>query len=137
MHDDAPILLYDGLCGFCDASVQFILRHDRRGTLRFATLQGDYARALLARHPWLEEVDSMILVESIDGAEQVSVRSTGALRVAAHMGGAWPALRALLLMPRPLRDGAYRLIARTRNRIFGRRESCRLPSTAERSRFLQ
>ena len=60
---DGPVLLYDGLCGFCDGTVQFILKHDRRGLLRFATLQGDFARGVIDRHPELGGIDSLVLVD--------------------------------------------------------------------------
>ena len=85
------MLLYDGLCRFCDGTVQFILKHDRRGTLRFATLQGDFARDVIARHPEVAGVDSLVLVEpDLDsGRERVYVRSEGALRIARYLGGAW------------------------------------------------
>lgn len=134
MPGPAPILLYDGLCGFCDGAVQFILRHDRRGAVRFAPLQGPTAAAVIARHPELAGVDSLILVEG----DQVRVRSDGALRVARLMGGAWPALAAVLrLVPRLVRDGVYDLIARNRFRLAGRRDACRLPAPGERGRFLE
>lgn len=133
MPHPAPLLLYDGLCGFCDGAVQFILRHDRRGALRFAPLQGEAARDVLARHPALAGVDSLILVEG----DTVRVRSDGALQVARLMGGAWPAVAAVLrIVPRPVRDWAYDLIARYRFRLAGRREACRLPTAKERGRFV-
>ena len=132
----APVLLYDGLCGFCDGAVQFVMRHDRHGRIRFATLQGEYARALLERHPSLREVDSLILVEETQRGERVLVRSTGALRVAQLMGGPWKATALLRIVPRVVRDWAYDLFARNRYRMFGRRDACRLPSAEERGRFI-
>jgi predicted DCC family thiol-disulfide oxidoreductase YuxK len=131
-----PILLYDGLCGFCDGAVQFVLRRDRRAIMRFATLQGDFARGVVERHPWLAEVDSLILVEGSGADERVHVRSDGALRVARHLGGGWHVARILRLVPRPLRDVIYDGIARFRYRIFGRRDSCRIPSPEVRARFI-
>lgn len=133
-----PVLLYDGLCGFCDGAVQWILGHDRRGTLQFAPLQGDFAQALVARHPELAEVDSLILVEvGGEGRERVRVKSDAALAVAAAMGGVWPILRVLWVIPRPLRDALYDLFARNRFRWFGRRDACRVPTAEERGRFLE
>jgi len=135
---DHPVLLYDGLCGFCDATVRFLLKHDRRGTLHFATLQGDFARALIARHPELKGVDSLVLVERdpATGAETVHVRSAGALRVARYLGGAWHLARALAIVPRVLRDWAYDAFARVRYRVFGRYDACPLPSPEQRARFI-
>ena len=119
---DGPVLLYDGLCGFCDGTVQFILKHDRRGTLRFATLQGDFARDVIARHPEVGGVDSLVLVEhhGASGRERVFVRSEGALRVARYLGGAWHLTRAVAIVPRFLRDWAYDAFARGRYRVFGK-----------------
>jgi predicted DCC family thiol-disulfide oxidoreductase YuxK len=137
MSDD-PVLLYDGLCGFCDGTVQFILKHDRRGELRFATLQGDYARAIVTRHPELANVDSLVLVEHDpgSGAERVYVRSTGALRLARYLGGAWHLARVAGIMPRFLRDLAYDAFARIRYRVFGRYDSCPIPTPEQRARFI-
>jgi predicted DCC family thiol-disulfide oxidoreductase YuxK len=135
-----PVLLYDGLCGLCDGSVQFVLRHDRRGVMRFATLQGDFARGVLARHPGLAGVDSLMLVETdpATGEERVATRSTGVLRIARYLGGPWPALAgAFSVVPRFLRDAAYDLVARTRFRLFGRLDRCRVPEPAQRARFLE
>jgi predicted DCC family thiol-disulfide oxidoreductase YuxK len=134
---DAPVLLYDGLCGFCDSTVQFILKHDRRGTLRFATLQGDYARDVIARHPELAGVDSLVLVEpDASGKERVYVRSEGALQVARYLGGAWNLARGLRIIPRFLRDAAYDGFARIRYRVFGHYDSCPIPSPEQRARFI-
>ena len=84
-----PVLLYDGTCGFCAESVQLVLRHDRRRTLRFAALQGAFGRTVRARHPELEGVDSVVWVEPpAEGRpEAVLVRSDAALRVARYLGG--------------------------------------------------
>lgn len=135
---DGPVLLYDGLCGFCDGTVQFILRHDRRGTMRFATLQGEFARQVVERHPELAGVDSLVLVErdGSSGGERVFVRSTGALRVARYLGGAWNLARALAIVPRFLRDGVYDGFARIRYRVFGRYDSCPIPTPEQRARFI-
>jgi predicted DCC family thiol-disulfide oxidoreductase YuxK len=134
---DGPVLLYDGVCGFCDGAVQFILRHDRRGTLRFATLQGDFARGVIDRHPELDGVDSLVLVErDASGVEQVHVRSNGALRVAGYLGGAWHLARVTAIVPRFIRDAVYDGFARIRYRVFGRHDSCPIPSPEQRARFV-
>ena len=135
---DRPVLLYDGLCGFCDGTVQFILERDRHGTLRFATLQGDFARGVMARHPGVAGVDSLVLVEPdvAAGRENVYVRSEGALRVARYLGGAWHLARVVAIVPRPLRDWAYDAFARIRYRVFGRYDSCPVPTPEQRARFI-
>ena len=133
-----PVLLYDGLCSFCNGAVQFVLKRDSRGAIRFAALQGDYAREVIARHPELAGVDSLILVEpdAATGIEKVYVRSAGALRTARYLDGAWRLTRALAIVPRPIRDWAYDLFARWRYRLFGRYDSCPIPTPEQRARFL-
>ena len=130
------VLLYDGLCGFCDGLVQFVLARDAKGTLRFAPLQGDFAGELLGRHPDLRAVDSLILVTGATAAETVAVRSDAALDLAAYLGGIWRIAGVLRLAPRPVRDWSYDLFARNRYRLFGRRDACRVPDPAVRARFL-
>jgi predicted DCC family thiol-disulfide oxidoreductase YuxK len=133
-----PVLLYDGVCGFCNRSVQLILDHDRRGTLRFAALQSNYARAIIERHTELREVDSVVFVESSTGetVERVYVRSDAALKIASYLGGFWRMLLAAKIIPRPARDYLYDLFARNRYRLFGKRDACMLPPAAVRARFL-
>jgi predicted DCC family thiol-disulfide oxidoreductase YuxK len=135
---DSQVLLYDGLCGFCDGTVQFILRHDHKKTLRFATLQGDYARGVFARHPELAGVDSLVLVERdpSSGSERVFVRSAGALRVAKYLGGAWHLARVIAIVPRFIRDFGYDSFARVRYRVFGQYNSCPIPTPEQRARFI-
>ncbi|HEX8853417.1 MAG TPA: thiol-disulfide oxidoreductase DCC family protein [Pyrinomonadaceae bacterium] len=132
-----PVLLYDGVCGFCNKTVQMILDHDRKGAMRFAALQSDYGRVVVERHPELRGVDSVVYVEhSEGGGERVHVRSDAALRVLKYLGGFWKLLLVAYILPRPVRDFFYDLFARNRYRLFGKYESCRLPPPEVRSRFL-
>jgi predicted DCC family thiol-disulfide oxidoreductase YuxK len=130
------VLLYDGTCGFCAGSVQFVLRHERRrATLRFATLEGPLGEAARHTHPALAGVDSVVWLEPSTG--RVLVRSEAALAVAAYLGGPWRVLAALgRLVPRRLRDAAYDLVARNRYRIAGRVAACPIPTPAQRGRFI-
>ena len=134
----APVLLYDGECGFCDKSVQVILKHDRRGLMRFAALQSNYGRAVVSRHQSLSNVDSLVLVEPSNQAheEKVFIRSTGVLRVAAYLGGAWKLLLVGYLIPRPVRDWMYNVVARNRHKLIGAPAACMIPSPEVRTRFL-
>jgi predicted DCC family thiol-disulfide oxidoreductase YuxK len=135
--EQAPVLLYDGVCGFCNKTVQMILDRDRRGTMRFAALQSVYGQAIVARHAELRDVDSVVFVENPrDGAERVYVRSEAALRVAKYLGGAWKIFLAAKIIPKRLRDFLYDLFARNRYKLFGKYDSCMLPPPEVRSRFL-
>jgi len=133
-----PVLIYDGLCGFCNGAVQFVLKRDPRGAVCFATLQGEFARGVMERHPELAGVDSLILVEpdSVTGTERVYVRSAGALRTARYLAGPWRLTRTLAVIPRPVRDWGYDLFARWRYRMFGRYDSCPIPTPEQRTRFI-
>lgn len=135
-----PILLYDGSCGLCARSVQFVLGHEQASReLRFATLQGEHGRRALSSHPTLVGVDSVIWLEpSHDGRPpRVLVRSDAVLAVMRHLGGPWKALAAIgRFVPRISRDALYRIVARYRYRVFGREQSCLLPTPEQRVRFL-
>jgi predicted DCC family thiol-disulfide oxidoreductase YuxK len=134
---DGLTLLYDGLCGFCNGTVRYILVHDRRGTMCFAPLQGKFAARVLSRHRDLAGLDSIVLVERIGGRERVSVQSDAALHIAAYLGGGFRVLRFLRVVPRFLRDAGYALFARYRYRWFGRYDACPLPPPEVRARFLE
>ena len=138
MSGATPVLLYDGTCGFCADSVQLVLRHDRRGTLRFAALDGEYGRQVRARHPGLRGVDSMVWVEPQSGgeAERVLVRSDAALRVARYLGGPFHLARLAAVLPRRVRDAAYALVARHRHRLTAGGPRCLIPPPDVRARFL-
>ena len=129
------ILLYDGLCGFCDRTVQFALKRDHARVIHFAPLQGETAKALLSHYQALRGVDSLILVERDGKAERVSVRSDGVLRLLRYLGW-WRVFGVLRVVPRFLRDACYDAFARVRYQIFGRYESCPIPAPEIRARFL-
>ncbi len=132
------VLLYDGLCGFCDGTVRWLLRHDRGKRIFFAPQQTELAQGILARHDLHAAGHTVyLLVHPGTNAEQVLERSDAILRGLAMLGGAWK-LAAMLLcaLPHTLRAAAYAAVARNRYRIAGRRTECRLPTPEERSRFL-
>ena len=133
-----PVLLYDGTCGFCSASVQFALRHDRRGSLRFAALDSSFGRAVLARHPELAVVDSVVWYEPAGGGatERLLTRSAAALRVARYLGGPWRLAAVAGLIPRSLRDSLYDLVARHRHQLARGGQQCLVPTPDQRDRFL-
>lgn len=131
----APVLLYDGTCGLCHKSVQWILRHERDHALVFAPLQGDTARALRATFPDIPEtLSTVVLVDP--AAARVYVRSKAFLHVAGHLRAPWRWAYAFRWLPGFVLNGGYRLIAAIRYKIWGRADACSLPSPAQRARFL-
>ena len=134
----SPVLIYDGLCKYCNRAVQFSLAHDTRGIVRFTPLQGVFARTLLARRPELRDVDSLIFVEADaeTGAELISTRFDAVLRLSSYLGDGWHAMSLLRIVPAAIRNGAYALCARVRYRVFGTYKACPLPSAAQQARFI-
>lgn len=141
----AAVILFDGVCNFCDASVNFIIDHDKAGYFKFAPLQSEEGRRLAAEFGLesatarsenvsseLIPIDSVILVE--DG--KVYTHSTGALRVVRNLGFPWSLMYAFIAIPRPIRDYFYRLFAKYRYRFFGKKDQCMIPTPEVRSRFL-
>lgn len=148
-----PVLLYDGVCGLCNRLVRFILRHDAPGTFRFAPLQSGLAARILDRHGYPQrskgdrppcnfaDLDTVYVVLNHDSRggnnELLLSRSDAVAFVLKELGGIWRVMGAgIHLLPRPLHNWGYGLVARNRYRLFGRYETCPLPSEAIRARFL-
>ena len=128
-----PIILFDGVCNLCTASVRFVIKRDSKSRFRFASLQSPVAEELLGAE--LQEEDrlgSVILV--LDG--KIYRKSTAALQTARRLDGLWPLLSILLIIPRPLRDAVYDFIGSRRYRMFGKREVCWHPGGDLGGRFL-
>lgn len=154
-----PILLYDGVCGLCNRLVQFILRRDPEGVFRFAALQSALAGRVLARHGLrADDLDTVyVVVDYETPGERLLGQSEAVILILRQLGGGlrpagqpgagistqapglaiWRFIGFLLqLVPRRLRDWAYRLVARSRYRIFGRYDACPIPTAETRARFL-
>jgi predicted DCC family thiol-disulfide oxidoreductase YuxK len=128
----APMLVYDGSCGFCSRAVQFILRHERRRDLLFVPRDSPLGQDL-RRQFHLEAIESMLWIA--DG--HAAIESSAVLRAAQYLGGVWSALAAIgSLVPATLRNWAYRLIARNRRRLSSGATTCLVPNAEQRARFL-
>lgn len=131
--DDNPIILFDGICHLCAASVQFAIRRDPQQRFRFARLQSKVAHQLLADyHATGSDLDSVILIYQ----GRLYRKSRAALHTALLLRRAWPLLGLFLLVPRFIADPVYDYIGRHRYQWFGKKESCRLPESEQRWRFL-
>jgi len=127
-----PVIFFDGVCGLCDRFVDFVLRRDPNGLFLFAPLQGQTA----AKRLNAADIADLKTVVVVDG-DQAYRKSAAVIRVLGRLGGFWRAAATLLwIVPRPIRDLGYSWIANTRYAIFGKKETCRLPTAEERSRFL-
>ena len=133
MTTHPPIVLYDGLCGFCDSTVQSILRKDTRGRLRFASLQSEAGQALLAAHGLPADPNTMVLIDR----GRAWLRSQAGFRMFGLLGMPWAVLGWLRIVPAWLADPGYRLIAKNRYRLKGKRQACRVPEPGQRERFFE
>ena len=128
----APVVLFDGVCKLCDGSVIFILNRDRKGRLKLAPLQSDYAHKVIATHVlqpgWM---DSILLLEG----DRLSGKSTAILRITKYLDGLWPLCVVFLIIPRFIRDFLYDIVAKNRYRWFGKYDTCRLPDPKFEDRF--
>lgn len=127
------IILFDGVCNLCSGSVNFVIRRDPQAKFQFAALQSGPGQILLKNFNLpTDEFNTFILIE----ADHYYQRSTAALRVLKNLNGLWPLLYALVLVPRPIRDFFYQIIARNRYRWFGKRDQCLMPTPDLQKRFL-
>ena len=129
------LVLFDGECAVCDATVQFLLDRDPDGVLHYAPLQGETAAGIVARHPWLADLDTLVLIENAGADERVRVHSHAIFHMLRALGGPWSAVSWLRMVPQPLTDLGYRTFAALRYRLFGRLEECRIPRPEEVGRF--
>lgn len=138
-EEGAHLVLYDGVCGLCNHVLQFLLKHDQRGVLSFASLQSATGRAMVARYGGNpDELDSFYVVAHYRTSNaRTLVKSDAAVFVAGQLGWPWKMLRVAGALPAAVRNRAYDLVARSRYRIFGRYEQCLLPSEEFRNRFVE
>ena len=128
-----PIILFDGICNLCDGAVQFIIKHDPDGIFLFASLQSEAGQNLLKQYQLpLENFNSFILLQD----DKAYNKSTGALKVARQIKGAWSWLYIFMIIPKFIRDAVYDWIAQNRYKWFGKKDACMIPTPKLRARFL-
>jgi len=127
------LILFDGVCNFCNSSVQFVIKHDAAGYFKYAPLQGKNGQRILAENNMpISDFDTFILSEQ----GRIYQKSTAALRVARKLNGLWPLLYVFIIVPPFIRNFFYGLIAKNRYKLFGKKDACMIPSPEIRSRFL-
>jgi len=131
-QQNQAIILFDGVCHFCNGAVQFIIKRDRKGYFRFASLQSTFGKSLLVEHPELQNTNSLVLIEN----GQYFSMSTAVLRIAKNLDGLWKFLYSLQIISPIFRDPLYRYFARHRYRWFGEEQVCKIPTAEMRERFL-
>lgn len=133
MNENEPILIFDGVCSFCSATVQFILKHDMHGRIRFAPLQSPLGRELMQQHGLdPDDAQSLLFVDE----DRAYVRSDAAFAIARDLSWRWRWIRVFRFVPPFIRNRIYDLVARNRYRWFGKLDSCFIPTPEVRARFL-
>ncbi len=129
-----PVILFDGVCNLCSGSVQFIIKHDPQQQFRFASLQSAFGQQVLEKHKLpVTAFGSFILLEN----GTVYTKSSGALRVAKKLSGAWPALIILMIVPPFIRNAVYDFVAKNRYKWFGKKEECWIPDPRLKDLFIE
>ncbi len=130
---DRPIILFDGVCNFCNSAVNFVIKRDKKKAFRFAPLQSAAGQILLNQYGLsTSDLKSFVLIED----NEAFTETTAALRVTKYLYTPWPMMQAFLVLPTFLRDPVYNFIARNRYKWFGKKEECMVPTPELRSRFL-
>ena len=131
--EKSPIVLFDGVCNFCNYWVNFIIKHDKKGQLRFASLQGEYGQLMQAKFNLDNtKLDSVILVLN----DQVYLYSDAVIGIGQQLGGIFKLALIFKIIPRPILDYIYKFIAKNRYRWFGQRDSCMMPTPELKNKFL-
>ncbi len=130
---DHPIILFDGVCNFCNGAVNFTIKREKQNKIRFAALQSDAGRQLVQQYGLpVDDMRSFLFVEN----GKVYNRSTAALKVCRYLSGLWPLCYGLIIVPAFIRNGVYNWIAKNRYKWFGERQECMIPTPEVRARFL-
>ncbi|MCX6160803.1 MAG: thiol-disulfide oxidoreductase DCC family protein [Ignavibacteriae bacterium] len=127
------LILFDGVCNFCNSSVNFVIDRDKENIFKFASLQSDTGQKILRDNNLpLNEFNTFLLMER----GLLYTKSTAAIKVTRYLGGAWKLLYVFIIIPPVIRNFFYDLIARNRYKWFGKKDSCRIPTPEERAKFL-
>lgn len=130
---DKPVILFDGVCNLCNASVQFVINHDPQSQFRFAALQSTFGQSQLDKHKFDKE--RLLSVVLLIG-DKAYDRSRAALEIAKRLSGLWPLLYAFIIVPPFIRDFVYNWISQNRYRWFGRTDECMIPTPELKARFI-
>lgn len=131
---NTSIILFDGVCNLCNSSVQFVLKHDKDKSFLFASLQSDAATKILLQlnQKSFKNLENIVLIEN----EQVFIKSTAALKITKNLGGFIKLLYIFIIIPTPIRDFIYDIIAKNRYKWFGKKNKCTIPDKEITDRFL-
>ena len=128
-----PVILFDGVCNFCNGAVNLVIRRDKKAQIQFAPLQSEKGRLFARQFGFTgEDMKTFIFIE--DG--KVYTKSTAALRVCRYLGALWPLLYGFIIVPKFIRNAVYDLVAKNRYKWFGKKDTCMIPTPEVRARFI-
>lgn len=131
---DKKVILFDGVCNFCNFWVNYIIDHDEKDLFRFASLQSEFGQSILSKlNLSTNDFDTFVLIES----QKYFIRSTAALKVVKDISGWLKILYPFIILPKIIRDFLYSVIAKNRYKIFGKSETCRVPTEEEKIKFIE
>jgi len=131
--NNTAIILFDGVCNFCNTSVNKIIKHDKKNKFKFTALQSEAGKKLLQQHSIdATKIDSIILIEN----NIVFIKSTAILKISKHLNGLYPLAFGFIIIPTFIRDAVYDFIARNRYKWWGKKDSCMIPTAEVREKFL-
>ena len=131
--DQNSVIIFDGVCNLCNSSVTFVIKRDKSYKFKFAPLQSETAKNLISKlNLSTDKIDSIILIEN----HKYYIKSTAAIRICKELGALWSLMYILILVPKPVRDYIYDIVAKKRYKWFGKKEHCMIPTKELESRFL-
>jgi predicted DCC family thiol-disulfide oxidoreductase YuxK len=128
-----PVILFDGVCNFCNGAVNFVIKRDKKAVIQFAPLQSEKGRLYMRQFSLPEkDIKTFLLIED----NKAYTRSTAVLKVCRYLGGWWPLCYGFIIIPQFIRDGVYNVVAKNRYKWFGQKDQCMVPTPNVRKRFL-
>jgi predicted DCC family thiol-disulfide oxidoreductase YuxK len=127
-------ILFDGVCNLCNGFVNFLISHDKKDTFKFGSLQSPKVQELLKKYDYsTNDLSTVLLIED----DTLYSQSTAVLKIVKKLNGGWPLLYVFIILPKPIRDFFYKLIAKNRYRMFGKKDACMIPTPALKAKFVE
>lgn len=128
-----PVILFDGVCNFCNGAVNFVIKRDKTAQIHFAPLQSEKGRLFARQYGFSdEELKTFIFIED----NKFYTKSTAALKVCRYLGALWPLCYGFIIVPKFIRNAVYDLLAKNRYKWFGKKDTCMIPTPEVRARFI-
>lgn len=135
LEKDKLLILFDGVCNLCDASVQYIINHDKNDVFRYAALQNEVGQDIIAKFKIdVSKTDSILMYSPLK--DTISYKSTAALKIASKLGFPINLMSIFLIIPSFIRNWVYDYIAKNRYKWYGKKENCMIPTPELKSKFL-